>query len=63
MTRAEKHSTTMAGRNKQHMAWADEPRQGDRGGRGNLSLKGLEMFTSWFLRVCLDRLDYMGQPV
>ncbi len=26
---------------KQHMAWADEPRQGDRDGRGNLSLKGL----------------------
>lgn len=44
---------------KQHMAWADEPRQGDRDGRGNLSLKALELFTSWFLRVCLDQLDYM----
>ncbi|KAA3499151.1 Fic family protein [Agrobacterium tumefaciens] len=44
---------------KQHMAWADEPRQGDRDGRGNLSLKGLELFTSWFLRVCLDQLEYM----
>jgi Fic family protein len=44
---------------KQHMAWADEPRQGDRDGRGNLSLKGLEIFTEWFLGVCVDQLDYM----
>lgn len=44
---------------KQHMAWADEPRQGDRDEQGNLSLKGLELFTSWFLRVCLDQLEYM----
>jgi Fic family protein len=44
---------------KQHMAWADESRQGDRDGRANLSLKGLELFTIWFLRVCLDQLDYM----
>jgi Fic family protein len=44
---------------KQHMAWADEPRQGDRDGRGNLSLRGLEIFTTWFLSVCVDQLDYM----
>jgi Fic family protein len=44
---------------KQHMAWADESRQGDRDGRGNLSLKGLEIFTEWFLGVCVDQLDYM----
>ena len=24
-----------------------------------LSLKGLKLFTSWFLRVCLDQLEYM----
>jgi Fic family protein len=50
------------GRNeyKQHMAWADEVRQGDRDGPGHLSMKGLEIFTSWFLRVCLDQLTYMS---
>lgn len=41
------------------MAWADEPRQGDRDGRGNLSLKGLEVFTTWFLKTCLDQITYM----
>lgn len=45
---------------KQQMAWADEQRQGDRDGRGNLSLRGLELFTAWFLRVCVDQLDYMA---
>lgn len=37
------------------MACADGPRQGDRDGRGNLSLKGLEILTKWFLGVCIDR--------
>lgn len=45
---------------KRHMAWADEVRQGDRDGRGHLSLKGLELFTTWFLKVCLDQLTYMS---
>jgi Fic family protein len=45
---------------KQHRAWADERRQGDRDGQGNLTLKGLELFTAWFLRVCIDQLDYMA---
>lgn len=45
---------------KQHMAWADEVRQGDRDGRGHLSLKGLELFATWFLRICLDQIDYMA---
>lgn len=44
---------------KQHMAWADEPRQGDRDGRGNLSLKGLRQFATWFLKVTLDQLEFM----
>lgn len=44
---------------KQHMAWADEPRQGDRDGRGNLSLKGLGVFTTWFLKTALDQLEFM----
>jgi Fic family protein len=46
---------------KQHMAWADEQRQGDRDGRGNLSLKGLSVFTTWFLKVTLDQLEFMTQ--
>jgi len=45
---------------RQHMAWADQPRQGDRDGPGNLSLKGLEVFATWFLKVCLDQVDYMS---
>ncbi|MFT4027411.1 MAG: Fic family protein [Novosphingobium sp.] len=44
---------------KRHMAWADEPRQGDRDGRGNLSLGGLSLFAAWFLRVTLDQLEFM----
>jgi Fic family protein len=46
---------------KQHMAWADEKRQGDRDGRGNLSLKGLSVFATWFLNVTLDQLQFMTQ--
>ena len=42
------------------MAWADEVRQGERDGRGHLSLKGLELFATWFLKVCLDQLTYMS---
>jgi Fic family protein len=42
------------------MAWADELRQGDRDGRGNLSLKGLEVFATWFLKVCLDQISFMS---
>jgi len=45
---------------KRHMAWADEVRQGDRDGRGHLSLRGLELFATWFLKVCLDQLTYMS---
>src|SRR3546814_9670415 len=45
---------------KRHMALADEPRQGDRDGPGNLSLKGLEIFATWFLSICLDQIGYMS---
>jgi len=40
-----------------HMA--DSPRRGDRDGRGNLSLKALQEFTLWFLRVALDQVEFM----
>lgn len=46
---------------KQHMAWADEQRQGDRDGRGNLSLNGLSVFATWFLKITLDLLEFMTQ--
>jgi Fic family protein len=45
---------------KQMMDHADTPRQGDRDGRGNLSLLALEEFTRWFLRVCLDQVTFMA---
>ena len=45
---------------KQYMAGADKPRQGDRDGRGNLSLARLEIFATWFLQICLDQLGYMS---
>jgi Fic family protein len=38
---------------------ADSPRRGDRDGRGNLSLKALQEFTLWFLRVALDQVEFM----
>ncbi len=44
---------------KAKMAVADRLRQGDRDGRGNLSLAALVSFASWFLRVCLDQVQFM----
>ena len=41
------------------MDHADMPRQGDLDGRGNLSLKALNTFIEWFLRVCLDQVTFM----
>lgn len=38
---------------------ADEPRRGDYDGRGNLTLKGLEDFCTFFLEACIDQVDYM----
>jgi Fic family protein len=45
---------------KRMMDHADTPRQGDRDGRGNLSLAALEEFTLWFLKVCLDQVSFMS---
>ncbi len=44
---------------KRMMDAADSPRQGDLDGRDNLSLKALEEFVTWFLRVCLDQVTFM----
>lgn len=46
---------------KQMMDYADTPRQGDLGGRGNLSIRALVDFTRWFLRVCLDQVTFMSE--
>ena len=45
---------------KRMMDHADTPRQGDRDGRGNLSEQALEAFTLWFLKVCLDQIQFMA---
>lgn len=45
---------------KQMMSHADMPRQGDIDGRGNLSERALGDFTLWFLRVCVDQIDFMA---
>jgi Fic family protein len=45
---------------KRMMAHADMPRQGDLDGRGNLSLRALIDFTAWFLKVCLDQVEFMS---
>jgi Fic family protein len=42
------------------MDYADMPRQGDLDGRGNLSRQALNEFTAWFLKVCLDQIDFMS---
>ena len=49
------------GEYKRMMDHADMPRQGDLDGRGNLSLRALDEFTVWFLRVCLDQLRFMTE--
>lgn len=38
---------------------ADAPRRNDYDGRGNLSLAALNDFIAWFLRVCLDQIQFM----
>ncbi len=39
---------------------ADSPREGDFDGRGNLSQNALAEFTLWFLKVCLDQVNFMS---
>lgn len=46
------------GEYKLRMDMADTPRQGDRDGRGNLSLSRLEAFSEWFLEVMLDQIRF-----
>ncbi len=45
----------------QMMNLADTPRQGDRDGRGNLSLSALTTFCEWFLSLALDQVRFMAR--
>ncbi len=44
---------------KARLQAADEPRRGDRDGRGNLTEAGLTDFCRYFLKTCVDQVDYM----
>jgi Fic family protein len=39
---------------------ADAPRQGDLDGRGTLSQKALVDFCEFFLKICIDQVEYMN---
>ncbi|MBI5299662.1 MAG: Fic family protein [Deltaproteobacteria bacterium] len=43
-----------------HLMLADQPRRNDYDGRGPLSEENLILFCKYFLRECLDQLDFMG---
>lgn len=45
---------------KAALTHADVPRRNDLDGRGNLSNEGLKQFCQFFLEVCLDQVEYMG---
>jgi len=42
---------------------ADEPRRGDLDGRGNLTEEGLRNFCQYFLKVCLDQIQFMHKTL
>ena len=44
---------------KTHLQARDEPRRGDRDGRGTLSEAALASFTRFFLQTCIDQVDFM----
>lgn len=44
---------------KRLLAEADLPRLNDLDGRGNLSQKGLSSFCTYFLKVCIDQVEFM----
>jgi Fic family protein len=46
-------------RYKATLAAADQPRQGDLGGRGSLSLKALLEFCHFFFESCIDQVTFM----
>ncbi|MDM8539405.1 Fic family protein, partial [Desulfobacterales bacterium HSG17] len=44
----------------ENLAYADSGRQGSFDGRGCLSQKGLNAFCIFFLKICLDQIEFMG---
>lgn len=44
---------------KKHLSIADWPRQGDRDGRGPLSLEGLKIYIRFMLQTAIDQVEYM----
>jgi len=44
---------------KEHLAACDGPRRGDRDGRGTLSEAALASFAQFFLRICIDQVEFM----
>jgi Fic family protein len=48
---------------KAHLAACDLPRRNDLDGRGNLSEEELAEFTRFFLRTCIDQVDFMERLV
>lgn len=44
---------------KRHLAACDGPRHGDRDGRGTLSEAALASFARFFLRTCIDQVEFM----
>jgi Fic family protein len=44
---------------KRHLAACDQPRHGDRDGRGTLSEAALADFTAFFLKICADQIKFM----
>ena len=44
---------------KRHLAACDQPRHGDRDGRGTLSESALSDFTTFFLKICADQIKFM----
>lgn len=44
---------------KSHLAACDGPRHGDRDGRGTLSEAALTSFADFFLRTCIDQVEFM----
>ncbi len=52
-----------AERYKQHLAACDLPRRNDLDGRGALSEEELAAFSAYFLKVCIDQVDFMSNLV
>lgn len=51
------------GKYKEHLASCDQQRWNDLDGRGNLSQRALLEFTEFFLRICIDQIEYMQRVV